>query len=78
MGRSVKRFGKVALGTCVGLAIAGCVSDSQSNRVARAAPPVVFAPPRADFSRRPGLVNNAGEYPLPDEIAALGPLAAAD
>lgn len=47
MGRSVKRFGKVALGTCVGLAIAGCVSDSQSNRVARAAPPVVFAPPRA-------------------------------
>ena len=47
MGRSVKRFGKIAFGVIVGLAIAGCVSDSQSSRVSRSlAPPVAYAPPR--------------------------------
>ncbi len=45
MSLSVKRFGKVAFGAVIGLAIAGCVSDSRSNKVARAVPaPVVFAP----------------------------------
>lgn len=28
----------------------------------------VFAPPRMDFSKREGLVANASEYPLPDEV----------
>jgi len=47
MGLSVQRFGKIAFGVIVGLAIAGCVSDSQSGRVSRSfAPPVAYAPPR--------------------------------
>jgi hypothetical protein len=38
----------------------------------------VFAPPRADFSRREGLVCNGDEYPMPPAIAALPPLSSAD
>ena len=30
----------------------------------------VFAPPRADFSLRPGFVRNAAEYPLPADLRA--------
>jgi mannose-6-phosphate isomerase-like protein (cupin superfamily) len=30
----------------------------------------LFAPPRSDFARRPGMVRNADEYPLPPELNA--------
>ena len=63
MGRSVKRFGKVALGACVGLAIAGCVSASQSNRIARAAPPPVTpgAAPESLIGMRLGALLAMGD-----------------
>jgi beta-lactamase class A len=44
MSYSVKRI-RITIGAVMGLAIAGCVSDSEPTRVARAAPPVVFAAP---------------------------------
>jgi len=71
MGRSVKRLGKIALGTVAGLAIAGCVSDSQSNRVARAvSPPVAYAPPREVVQPLPAAKP---VVPAPAALTALVP-----
>ena len=46
MGQFVKRSSKITCGILIGLAMAGCVSDTSSHRVTRTAPPVVFAPPQ--------------------------------
>jgi len=45
MDYRVKRFGKVAFGALIGLAIAGCVSDTRVAKT-RVAPAVVFLPPK--------------------------------
>jgi hypothetical protein len=31
----------------------------------------IFAPPRDDFSLRPGLVCNEAEYPLPERLKGI-------
>lgn len=47
---------------------AGVVHTSQSVGVSGMRLVDVFAPPRDDFSLKPGLVCNAAEYPLPERL----------